>query len=79
MASVSAQTQEHPASGLTATPNRPAIVWFFADAIAVARRYVIGMSRTPDVLAFVIVQPSSSCCCSDTSSGAPYASPASPT
>jgi ABC-2 type transport system permease protein/oleandomycin transport system permease protein len=57
MASVVATTQEHPASRLTAVPNRPALAWFFADAFAMARRYVIGMSRTPDVVAFVIVQP----------------------
>jgi ABC-2 type transport system permease protein/oleandomycin transport system permease protein len=57
MASVIAEAQEHPASRPTTVPNRPALAWFFADAIAMARRYVIGMTRTPDVMAFVIVQP----------------------
>jgi ABC-2 type transport system permease protein/oleandomycin transport system permease protein len=57
MAGVVATTQEPPASGLAAVPNRPALAWFFADAIAMARRYVLGMIRTPDVIAFVIVQP----------------------
>jgi ABC-2 type transport system permease protein/oleandomycin transport system permease protein len=57
MDSVIAQTQEQPASRPTNLPNRPALAWFFADALAMARRYVIGMMRTPDVVAFVIVQP----------------------
>ena len=57
MASALANTPEHPASPSTIVPNRPALAWFLADATAMARRYVIAMSRTPDVLAFVIVQP----------------------
>jgi ABC-2 type transport system permease protein/oleandomycin transport system permease protein len=56
MASAITPTREHPASR-TAVPYRPALAWFFADTIAMARRYVIAMIRTPDVLAFVIVQP----------------------
>jgi ABC-2 type transport system permease protein/oleandomycin transport system permease protein len=57
MASVVAEAEQHPASRPTGVPNRPALAWFFTDAIAMARRYVIGMIRTPDVIAFVIVQP----------------------
>jgi ABC-2 type transport system permease protein/oleandomycin transport system permease protein len=57
MASVAGETEKHPASRVAAVSIRPALAWFFADAIAMARRYVIGMIRTPDVLAFVIVQP----------------------
>jgi ABC-2 type transport system permease protein/oleandomycin transport system permease protein len=57
MASAVADTQEHQATGPTTVPKRPALSWFLSDAIAMARRYVIGMGRTPDVLAFVIVQP----------------------
>jgi ABC-2 type transport system permease protein/oleandomycin transport system permease protein len=57
MASAVAETQQDPASRVTAVPNRPAAVWFFADAVAMAGRYVIGMIRTPDVLAFVVIQP----------------------
>jgi hypothetical protein len=34
MASVIAQTREHPPSRLTAVPNRPAFAWFLADATA---------------------------------------------
>jgi ABC-2 type transport system permease protein/oleandomycin transport system permease protein len=53
MESAVAQTREQPAS----QPSRPAIPWFLTDAITMARRYVISMTRTPDVLAFAIVQP----------------------
>src|SRR6516162_2910459 len=57
MDSVIAQTQEQPASRPTNLPSRAGLAWAFADALAMARRYVIGMIRTPDVVAFVIVQP----------------------
>jgi ABC-2 type transport system permease protein/oleandomycin transport system permease protein len=57
MAGVVTTAQEPPASRRAAVPTRPALAWFFADAIAMARRYVVGMVRTPDVIAFVVVQP----------------------
>jgi ABC-2 type transport system permease protein/oleandomycin transport system permease protein len=39
------------------TPHRSKLAWAAADALAVARRNIIGMTRRPQVLAFATIQP----------------------
>jgi ABC-2 type transport system permease protein/oleandomycin transport system permease protein len=38
-------------------PRRSRLAWAAADALAVARRNIIGMTRRPQVLAFATIQP----------------------
>ena len=56
MASVAAPTRAHTGA-IDAVPSRSEVAWFFADALVMARRNVIGMIRTPQVIAFLTVQP----------------------
>ena len=39
------------------SPRRSKLAWAAADSLAVARRNVIGMTRRPQLLAFVTIQP----------------------
>ena len=48
---------EARASRLDPVPSRSPMAWFFADALVMARRNAIGMLRTPQVIAFITVQP----------------------
>jgi len=40
-----------------ASPRRSKLSWAVADCLAVARRNIIGMTRRPQLLAFVTIQP----------------------
>jgi ABC transporter DrrB family efflux protein len=46
-----------PVSVALAYPHRSKAAWAVADALAVAKRNIIAMSRTPQVLVFSTVQP----------------------
>src|SRR5215475_2818947 len=39
------------------SPRRSKLAWAAADSLAIARRNVIGMTRRPQLLAFVTIQP----------------------
>jgi hypothetical protein len=39
------------------SPRRSKLAWAAADSLAVARRNVVGMTRRPQLLAFVTIQP----------------------
>jgi ABC-2 type transport system permease protein/oleandomycin transport system permease protein len=42
---------------LLPTPRRPKLAWAAADSLAIAKRNIIGMTRRPQLLAFVTIQP----------------------
>jgi ABC-type multidrug transport system permease subunit len=44
-------------SAAIAEPYRPRVPWPVADALAVAQRNLIGMTRTPQVIVFSTIQP----------------------
>ncbi len=46
-----------PADLPLSSPRRSKLAWAAADALAVARRNIIGMTRRPQVLAFATIQP----------------------
>jgi ABC-2 type transport system permease protein/oleandomycin transport system permease protein len=46
-----------PADLLLPSPRRPKLVWAAADSLAVAKRNIVGMTRRPQLLAFVTIQP----------------------
>jgi len=46
-----------PAELLLPSPRRSKLAWAAADSLAVARRNVIGITRRPQLLAFVTIQP----------------------
>jgi len=46
-----------PAELLVPSPRRSKLAWAAADSLAVARRNVIGITRRPQLLAFVTIQP----------------------
>ena len=46
-----------PADLLLPSPRRPKLAWAAADSLAVAKRNVIGMTRRPQLLGFVTIQP----------------------
>ena len=45
-----------PADLPLSSPRRSKLAWAAADALAVARRNIIGMTRRPQVLAFATIQ-----------------------
>ena len=46
-----------PADLALASPRRSKLAWAIADSLAVARRNIIAMTRRPQLLAFVTIQP----------------------
>ncbi len=50
-------TVTEPADLPLSPPGRAKLAWAAADALAVARRNIIGMTRRPQVLAFATIQP----------------------
>jgi len=46
-----------PADLLLPSPRRSRLAWAAADSVAVARRNIIGMTRRPQLLGFVTIQP----------------------
>jgi ABC-2 type transport system permease protein/oleandomycin transport system permease protein len=46
-----------PADLALPPPRRPALAWAAGDSLAIARRNIIGMTRRPQLLAFVTIQP----------------------
>jgi len=46
-----------PAGLAMPSPRRSRLAWAIADSLAVARRNIIGMTRRPQLLAFVTIQP----------------------
>jgi ABC-2 type transport system permease protein/oleandomycin transport system permease protein len=46
-----------PADLRLRSPRRPKLAWAAADSLAVAQRNVIGMTRRPQLLGFVTIQP----------------------
>src|SRR6516225_3721261 len=46
-----------PADLRLPAPRRSKLAWATADSLAVAQRNVIGMTRRPQLLAFVTIQP----------------------
>ena len=56
MVSVASDTPRHTGT-FDSVPSRSATAWFIADALVMARRNVVAMIRTPQVIAFLTVQP----------------------
>jgi ABC transporter DrrB family efflux protein len=50
-------TLSAPASLLLSSPRRSKLAWAIADSLAVAKRNVVGMTRRPQLLGFVTIQP----------------------
>jgi hypothetical protein len=50
-------TLSAPADLLLSSPRRSKLTWAIADSLAVARRNVVGMTRRPQLLGFVTIQP----------------------
>jgi ABC-2 type transport system permease protein/oleandomycin transport system permease protein len=46
-----------PAGLVQSAPRRSKLAWAAADSMAVAKRNIIGMTRRPQLLAFVTIQP----------------------
>ena len=57
MISAATHTDTHTTGTFDSVSSRSELAWFFADALVMARRNVIGMIRTPQVIAFLTVQP----------------------
>jgi ABC transporter DrrB family efflux protein len=50
-------TLSAPADLRLSSPRRSKLGWAVADSLAIARRNIIGMTRRPQLLAFVTIQP----------------------
>ena len=46
-----------PADLLLPSPRRPKLTWAAADSLAITKRNIIGMTRRPQLLGFVTIQP----------------------
>jgi hypothetical protein len=50
-------TLNAPARLVLSSPRRSKLAWAAADSLAVAKRNIIAMTRRPQLLAFVTIQP----------------------
>ncbi len=46
-----------PADLVLSSPRRSRLAWAAADSLAIAQRNIVGMTRRPQLLAFVTIQP----------------------